>query len=597
MGFRERAGRIIGLLAQQGLVLIYHQVGRESPDPVHVNVPADLFSAQMEELRRSWNPLSLSDLVQGLEMGNLPRRSVAVTFDDGYVGVLSCALPILERWKIPATVFVTSGSLDGKKEFWWDELQRIVWEAKGEPAGWKWLADEARMRIRPSAAREDAYRILQESLRERPPKAIQAELDRLRKQARVPAKPPRADVRPVTWAECRTLAAHTLITIGAHTVRHPWMSALSEADQRDELEGSRRTLEKGLGRPVRGLAYPFGGRESETADTLRLAREVGFEFACANVKAAVRGSSDRHWIPRITPGDAAGKEFTRRLEEYISSSGSPRIPKGYAGPEKRIREDRRVALDGLRLLQLPQKAAGWAGYRWRNFRAAGGRRKKIRIPVLTFLWARFRLGIGLAPLSVLVGYDRGRPLSRYYLDHFFSEFGSDVHGVVLEFQNDEYASRFGGARVLSLDLLHKEGSGHSKRATIIADLTRPNLLPSNYYDCVICTHVLHLVKDLPKIVSELHRILRPGGILLAAVPMTDAVQPWWHELWRFTPEGLQAILADAFGTKQVAVRGYGNSLIAAGIMRGLTAEEFTRRELDTLDERFAIEVCARAVKA
>jgi hypothetical protein len=52
----------------------------------------------------------------------------------------------------------------------------------------------------------------------------------------------------------------------------------------------------------------------------------------------------------------------------------------------------------------------------------------------------------------------------------------------------------------------------------------------------------------------------------------------------------------AFGGENVQIRAYGNSLVAAAAMRGLTAEEFTRREMDAFDGRFAIEVCARVVK-
>jgi hypothetical protein len=94
----------------------------------------------------------------------------------------------------------------------------------------------------------------------------------------------------------------------------------------------------------------------------------------------------------------------------------------------------------------------------------------------------------------------------------------------------------------------------------------------------------------------MRRILKPGGVLLAAVPMTDMIEPWWHELWRFTPEGFEGLVGGAFGKENVQLRAYGNSLIAAAAMRGLTAEEFSRRELDAFDGRFAIEVCARAIK-
>jgi peptidoglycan/xylan/chitin deacetylase (PgdA/CDA1 family)/SAM-dependent methyltransferase len=596
MSLRDRARRLAEILSPHGLILSYHQVGRRSPDPLHVSVPEDLFAAQMEELRRAWNPLSLDSLVEGLAQGNLPRGSVAVTFDDGYAAVFSRALPILERFQIPATVFVSTGYLGGKKEFWWDELQRIVWESKFEPSKWKGLADDVRMRFSPGMPREDAFGILHDALRSLPPSEIDAALERIRKQAGVRTGAARPDVRPLTGRECVRLAGSKWISIGSHTVRHAWLAALKDAEQRGELAGSRAALEKLLGRPVCALSYPYGGRESETAVTLRLARETGFAYACANVKAAAHGGSDRFWIPRATPGDAGGAEFTRCLGERMESARSPRTPKGYAGAEKKIREDPKTVMDWNRLPLLAKRIFQWLGYRWQTVVTPPVRRKKTRIPILTALWARFRLGTGLAPLSVVSGNERGTPVHRYYIDRFFEEFRSDVRGRVLEFQNDQYATRFGGENILCLDILHKEGSGHSKRATIIADLTRPNNVPSGYYDCIICTRVLHIVRDLPAILSEMRRILRPGGVLLAAAPMTDMIEPWWHELWRFTPEGFGSLAGECFGSENVQVRAYGNSLIAAAAMRGLTAEEFTRRELDARDERFAIEVCARAIK-
>ncbi|MBN1438920.1 MAG: polysaccharide deacetylase family protein [Anaerolineales bacterium] len=596
MSFRSRLERLKEFLSPHALVLTYHQVGRRSPDPLNVSLPGETFAAQMEELRRAWNPTPLDALVEGLAQGSLPRRSVAVTFDDGYAAVLSNALPILEQSRIPATVFVSTGCLAGNREFWWDELQRIVWESKTEPAEWKSPPAEVRMRFFPGMPREDAFGILHYAMRCLPPAEIDAAVERIRKEARCRSADPRGDVRPLTAKECVQLAAHPLIAVGAHTVRHAWLAALTEQAQKAELSDSRAALEKLLGRPVRSFSYPYGSRESETPVSVRLARAGGFDYACANVKAAMHGGSDRFWIPRVTPGEAGGAEFTKRLEEHLASARTPRTPQGYAGAERKIRADVRLEADWDRLGLLPGRASQWLAYRWRNLTAPRVRRKKMRIPVLTALWARVRLGAGLAPLSVVSGNERGTPVHRYYIDRFFEEFRSDVRGRVLEFQNDQYATRFGGKNIQRLDILHKEGSGHSKRATIIADLTQPNNVPSEYYDCIICTRVLHIVRDLPAILSEMRRILKPGGVLLAAVPMTDMIEPWWHELWRFTPEGFGALVGSAFGSENASIRAYGNSLIAAAAMRGLTAEEFTRREMDARDERFAIEVCVRAVK-
>jgi SAM-dependent methyltransferase len=207
---------------------------------------------------------------------------------------------------------------------------------------------------------------------------------------------------------------------------------------------------------------------------------------------------------------------------------------------------------------------------------------------------RARLFEGLEPLSYVWGEDRGVPLCRYYLEQFLREFAADVRGRCLEFQADDYTTRLGGPAVTKVDVLHVDDSNPS--ATLVADLTKPNDLPARRFDCIVCTHVLHVVFELGKAVSELHRILRPGGCLLVAVPHVAMYAPGWDDLWRFSPEGLQRVLGEAFGASNVLVRAYGNSLTAAGQMRGLAAHEFTAAELDHHDPRFAVEVCARAVK-
>jgi SAM-dependent methyltransferase len=209
--------------------------------------------------------------------------------------------------------------------------------------------------------------------------------------------------------------------------------------------------------------------------------------------------------------------------------------------------------------------------------------------------ARFRFAIDVKPLSYLWGFDRGLPIHRYYLEEFLQEFACDIRGHCLEFQNPGYTPRFGGGAVSKLDILHIDDT--SPQATIIADLTKPNEIPSNRFDCIICTHVLHVIADLDKAVSELYRILKPGGVLLVSVPHVSMCDPGFHEIWRFTPEGLGVVLSKGFGSENVTVRAYGNSLTAAGEIRGLVAHEFSKTILDDHDPRFAVEVCSRAFKA
>lgn len=208
--------------------------------------------------------------------------------------------------------------------------------------------------------------------------------------------------------------------------------------------------------------------------------------------------------------------------------------------------------------------------------------------------ARFRLAIGIKPLSDLWGSDRGQPILRYYAEQFLREFQQDIQGHCVEFMDNRYTSRFGGKRVQKIDILHLDGS--NPYATLIGDLTQPNNFPSDAFDCILCTYVLHTIFRPDIAMQELYRMLKPGGVLLVIVPHVSMCDPQWHELWRFTDEGLQQLLATSFGDEHVTIRAYGNALTAAGNIRGLAAHEFTRAELDVNDPRFASLVCARAVK-
>lgn len=208
--------------------------------------------------------------------------------------------------------------------------------------------------------------------------------------------------------------------------------------------------------------------------------------------------------------------------------------------------------------------------------------------------ARLRLAIGVRPLSYLWGFDRGTPIHRFYLEQFLGEYAADIRGHCLEFMGDGYVARFGRTAADKTDVLHVDES--NPQATIVADLTRDNNIPDNRFDCIVCTHVLHVILNLERAIRDLHRILAPGGVLLVAVPQLSMCDPEAHELWRFTAEGLRRMLEQAFAPDAITVRSYGNSLTAAAEIRGAVAGEFSRAVLDYSDPRFAVEVCARAIK-
>lgn len=204
----------------------------------------------------------------------------------------------------------------------------------------------------------------------------------------------------------------------------------------------------------------------------------------------------------------------------------------------------------------------------------------------------------LQPIDPHFGMQWGQCIDRYYIEGFLAENELDVHGHVLEVSNNTYTRRFGGERVLKSDVLHLT-PGHPG-ATVIADLTRADHLPSDTYDCIILTQTLQFIYDVSTAIRTLHRILKPGGVLLATLHGTSKIARYdmdrWGEYWRFTTLSARKLFTEVFPEAGVGARAYGNVLAAIAFLEGLVSEELRREELDYFDPDYEVVVAVRAVK-
>jgi SAM-dependent methyltransferase len=202
----------------------------------------------------------------------------------------------------------------------------------------------------------------------------------------------------------------------------------------------------------------------------------------------------------------------------------------------------------------------------------------------------------LQPLSREFGYDRGLPVDRHYIEGFLAGHANDVRGRVLEIGDDAYTRRFGGPRVTRRDVLHVNPV---EGATFVGDLTRADGIPSDAFDCVILTQTLHLIYDVRAALATVHRILKPGGRLLATAPGISQIGgDQWREYWcwSFTSRSLRQLLNEAFPGGEVAVVAHGNVLAAIAFLHGLAAEELRRGELAHNDPAYEVLLAARARK-
>jgi peptidoglycan/xylan/chitin deacetylase (PgdA/CDA1 family) len=326
-----------GMSCRSGaLILMYHRIAEAPTDPYLLSVSPRHFAEQFEILGSGVNPMRLAELVRAVTRGEVPERAVVVSFDDGYADNLLNAKPLLERYGIPATVFVISGYVGSQGEFWWDELDRLVLQpgrlpetlqicVNGRQYEWwleagGWYAEDTFLCHRGWAvehaddptARQRLYRALHALLKPLGEADRQRTLDELRAWAGGSTRA-RASHRILTSEEVIGLAQGGLIEVGAHSVSHPLLPTLTADEQRDEIVRSKVGLEEVLGQPVRHFSYPFGGR---TAETIALVRDAGYTCACAGL-GTVRNGADPFQLPRVWIRDWDGDEFERRLSEWF----------------------------------------------------------------------------------------------------------------------------------------------------------------------------------------------------------------------------------------------------------------------------------------
>jgi SAM-dependent methyltransferase len=204
----------------------------------------------------------------------------------------------------------------------------------------------------------------------------------------------------------------------------------------------------------------------------------------------------------------------------------------------------------------------------------------------------------LEPFSREFGFDRGRPIDRYYIESFLESHAGDIRGRVMEIGDDEYTVRYGGERVTVSDVLNVHDAGGN--TTIISDLSTGAGMAGDTFDCLIVTQTLHLVFDIRAAIRTMHRILRPGGILLLTVPGTIAhlEQGQWRETWYwgFGPLALQRLFAEVFPPERLTIESHGNVLASVAFLEGLAAEELDASELDHQDQLYPLLLTLRAAK-
>lgn len=298
---------LIGTKCKQRLtILTYHGVMSEHDymRPGEPTVAA--LDWQMELLFKHFSPLSLPEALSKIDSRSLPERAVCVTFDDGYANNFELALPVLKRWRIPATVYVATDFLNGGR-MWNDSVIEAMRIAEGPDFDLREIGldtyDIGGFEMRKAAA----VMIIREIKHWPPEKRAHAVMVI---ESMVGALP---DNLMMTDDQVRQLSSEG-VEVGAHTKSHPILATLDTEQSRDEIVGSKTYLENLLKKPVRHFAYPNGRPGIDyTFEHRDIVESAGFESAASTQWGAVSRLSDKWQLPRFTPWDRTPLRFMTRL--------------------------------------------------------------------------------------------------------------------------------------------------------------------------------------------------------------------------------------------------------------------------------------------
>ncbi|PWB35155.1 polysaccharide deacetylase [Pseudomonas sp. SDI] len=285
-----------------GLILMLHRVladdhSAELPHRNELCVGPQAFEKLLRWLQRHFHCLPLMELLQGngqAQDSDKPR--VALTFDDGWRDNALNAFPLLQKYQVPASIFLSTDYIGSRQRFWWESLGETLWGSHGEPAR-RQIIETLRLAGRPLPAayfmnerphaRSYALGRYLQSLKSLSPQALHMLTD---------ACPADSLPQALDWQQVRWLEASGLIRFGPHGASHALLPGLDERRLEEELSRSHYALQEGCRNPLPVYCYPNGDHDLRVRQRLTAHH---YPFALSTRAGICQGSDDPLALPRI----------------------------------------------------------------------------------------------------------------------------------------------------------------------------------------------------------------------------------------------------------------------------------------------------------
>lgn len=300
-------------LQRGGLVYMYHQLS-ERPNPFRPCADAREFEWFCGHLAQHYEVISLNEMEARRTAGRSLARAVALTFDDGYTDNLELGLPILRRYGLPATIFITTGTIGGASLLWSSRVSYLM--EHGRVAGGQTVrACGVELALGSEQERVQSLELIYERLKRVEDVEREETIARLAEELGVPDFSGLAG-DTLTWDQVRELDAAGF-RAGGHTVTHPILGLTSDRQLEEEICGCKEELEGQLGHPVDTFAYPNGTPADYDQRAMDAISRAGFRAAYTFVYGANTRSTDPMQLLRVSAYGDTYPELALQMERFF----------------------------------------------------------------------------------------------------------------------------------------------------------------------------------------------------------------------------------------------------------------------------------------
>jgi peptidoglycan/xylan/chitin deacetylase (PgdA/CDA1 family) len=280
-------------------ILMYHRIHCSSylsfnPSKI-LEVSPDLFEKQIQFFSNNYDCISMDDLICSINSNRLNKPAIVITFDDGYSDNLKYALPVLEKYNVPATIYITTLFIENRLCPWWFEIEQIINDL--DELSIECNGINVDYQLYNQKEKTKSFFEINQFIRQLSETDRKDMMERIKDKYNIELKP---NSLMLSWQELSVLSKSPLVTIGAHTQSHANLSKCKINELENEIIGSKQILEKKIDKPVRHFAYPYGDKCNCNNREFAFAKKSGFISGVTTIPGLVDIKNiDVMCLPRI----------------------------------------------------------------------------------------------------------------------------------------------------------------------------------------------------------------------------------------------------------------------------------------------------------